>query len=377
MGIVIVGIDEAGYGPRLGPLAVGMSAWRVRNWTPSPESPVKAPNLWSLLRGAVCKAPSRSSDRIAIADSKALKLPNQWESVPELNASDGAAPTALRSSLAEGASVVEAKPARHPLLHLERGVLAGVRAMHGELPGDDDALLTRLGACWPAHDWYCCPPTPMPLACDAAQLRLAGNMLAAAMSRAGVELVGLSCVLVGEEQFNRIARAAGSKGDCVLAGVGVHLRAALAQWGGTAGSGLGGDSGDALWVVCDRLGGRASYAGVLRSSLEESADPSIDVVEESDRRSRYMLRTRNATAGVSFITEGEQSHLPIAMASMVAKLTRELAMARFNRFWCDRARRAGLTLRATAGYAQDGGRWLRDADCILTRQERECLVRLV
>jgi ribonuclease HII len=111
----------------------------------------------------------------------------------------------------------------------------------------------------------------------------------------------------------------------------------------------------------------------------------VTIVEESETRSRYTVEEGgpgggggvHRRAGVSFLVEGERAHLPVALASMIAKLVRELAMQRFNRSWCEIARaRANIELKPTAGYATDAGRWLQDAREVLTRAEREAVVRI-
>jgi hypothetical protein len=61
---------------------------------------------------------------------------------------------------------------------------------------------------------------------------------------------------------------------------------------------------------------------------------------------------------VSFDVGAEARHLPIALASMAAKTIRELGMERMNRFFTRRV--PGLA--PTAGYVQDGRRWLADLD---------------
>jgi hypothetical protein len=58
---------------------------------------------------------------------------------------------------------------------------------------------------------------------------------------------------------------------------------------------------------------------------------------------------------VSFQTRAEERHLPVALASMVAKYIREVRMVSFNRFWTDRI----PDLRPTAGYPQDAERFIR------------------
>ena len=51
MALIIAGIDEAGYGPTLGPLCVGMSAFAM----PDPQIPSPTPDLWKLLDAAICR----------------------------------------------------------------------------------------------------------------------------------------------------------------------------------------------------------------------------------------------------------------------------------------------------------------------------------
>ena len=50
------------------------------------------------------------------------------------------------------------------------------------------------------------------------------------------------------------------------------------------------------------------------------------------------------------------THLPVALASMTAKYLRELAMIRLNRFF----REALPEIKPTAGYVQDGRRFLQE-----------------
>ena len=63
----LVGVDEAGYGPNLGPLIISATAW----WTD--KEPAEC-DLYSQLRAAVVSKAIRAVDdpRIAIADSKKL-----------------------------------------------------------------------------------------------------------------------------------------------------------------------------------------------------------------------------------------------------------------------------------------------------------------
>jgi hypothetical protein len=351
MRALLAGIDEAGYGPMLGPLCVGMAVFRVPmidlQGTPA------VPDLWSLLDKAICREPGRSGatdahGRVAIADSKQLKLSNSVK-------------------------------ATHPLVHLERGVLAFVRALSGQLPANDLDLFRALGVLdamsdmFPAsHSCYGGDAIALPLSQTTGELSISTARVAAALAPADVELRALRCRAVAEPEFNRIMKDAGNKSAVTIATLTEHLRSfwALAQE----------EAADTkLGVVCDRLGGRSSYAPILEAALPGSR---ADIVEQTDDRSRYLLHITDARGqprriGVAFLTEGEKGHLPVALASMAAKLVRELSMMRFNRYWSARAAEAGLSeLKPTAGYVQDGRRWLADAKALLKSKDRDMIVRI-
>lgn len=145
MSVVICGIDEAGYGPLLGPLCVGLSVFRVDGWSSGDPSP----DLWERLGGAVCRTPTEARARggglIPINDSKKLKLANSVKT-------------------------------KHPLVHLERGVLTALGCM-GERPTTDGQLLLSLGAHLEDHPWYGGEERPIPLGSTRDQIAIATNLL--------------------------------------------------------------------------------------------------------------------------------------------------------------------------------------------------------
>lgn len=339
MSVVLAGIDEAGYGPTLGPLCVAMAAVRVRDWAIGQP----APNVWSLLSDATCTKPGDSRRRIPIADSKALKLSNDSRT-------------------------------RHPLTHLEHGVLAFLRAQDQAHIATDLDLIARLQCQPPPHEWYAGEGVTLPCGSTPDQIAISASRLAAAMEQAGVELLGIWVRCIGEEEFNGIIDRHGSKAEATAAGFGAHARRLVALWRELRASTTPSLS---LRLVCDQLGGRTQYRGLLTRELTD-----LEVLElaEGDARSRYALvdTPRDATtpidhhrAIVQFMPEAETHHLPVALASMSAKLVRELMMARFNRYWSARM----PELKPTAGYATDARRWLGDVARVLRPGERSTLVR--
>ncbi len=343
MSTVVVGIDEAGYGPLLGPLCVGMTAFRIEESTQV--------DLWELLGGAVCREPGRGGKvdalgRVAVGDSKELKLSNSSKTV-------------------------------HPLVHLERGVLAFLKSGQHEYNISNDADLYRALSCTLAdfedehrnrfhHACYGGEATTLPLAQHAGQLALAGALLRTHMARAKVTLLDVRAMAVGERDFNSLVRECNNKAETVIYAIGKHLRYVWESYVGSV---------ERCGVVCDRLGGRASYATILE---REIPGVSVQILEENDRRSRYVLSQGSKRMGIAFVTESEKVHLPVALASMTAKLVRELAMLRFNRYWNAACRDIrGCEIAPTAGYTTDARRFLAQiGEEVMGRADREALVRI-
>jgi len=317
------GIDEAGYGPMLGPLCVGNAVFHIDG------TPTERPCLWTLLHRAVTRGGRDRARRITIDDSKKLK-----------GARDGVA---------------------HPLMQLERGVLTMLASTDDDRTWlescTDLVLLDKLGVALPDEPWFAGDPIDVPLGTDARALRLDAKVLRNAMVSAGVQLTRLQVRALSVRHYNDRVQASGSK-----SWVNFETAASLidAAWADAS----------TLHLVMDRHGGRTSYQRELRTSWPETV---IDVRGESEDRSDYRLQRGDATMHLHVRAKADGDHLPVALASMAAKLVRELMMLRLNRFF------AGLMpdLAPTAGYVQDGRRWLQDVNPVLEARgfDRQTLVR--
>jgi len=315
--VIYAGIDEAGYGPLLGPLCVGTSAFRLGASAPSTASPVP-PDLWKLLSPGVCRKPKDARRRVAVADSKKLK-----------------------------------SAGKQPLIHLERGVLA---FLGGEIPALDAALFARLGVSASgsrATPWHA-DALPLPVAISAGEAAIARNLVTAALARAEASVAELRVAALDPPAFNALYDALGNKASINLSLVHEALRAIDLARGE-----------EDAFVAVDRQGGRADYRDGLAEHLADGRR--VEVVEETDERSTYAIRAGGAEGGVlvvSFEVEAEERHLPVALASMAAKYTRELSMRRLNGFFAQRL----SDLAPTAGYVEDGRRFLREVKPILLRE---------
>ncbi|MHB1033098.1 MAG: hypothetical protein ACYC35_02380 [Pirellulales bacterium] len=303
----LVGVDEAGYGPNLGPLVISASVWQV------PDAARDA-DLYGRL-GRVISSDTRrpaakkgSSGSLAIADSKALYKAGQG------------------------------------LAALERGVLAA-SAVLGATPGDWlglwDALAPQAGPRRQSPPWHVDFVQPVPVAADVADLALAVPLLASGLAEAGVRLVQLRSTALFPRRFNELTEACGNKGE-VLSRTTLRLVAEV----------VAPLAGEPVLVVCDKHGGRNRYGAILQEAFP---DQFVEVRQEAAVQSVYRFGPAERRVEIRFRVGGEE-FLPAALASMASKYLRELAMLAFNDFW----RRQVPGLRATAGYPQDARRFKQE-----------------
>lgn len=303
--VYLGGVDEAGYGPLLGPLVVGYALF---------EAPRPDLDLWSALAPGVARAGAGARGEVLVDDSKRVfrgrgtrrRLERSVSAFARLAGAGGAAePPRLADWLARPPA--PAKP--------------------------------RLRAA----AWYRDLAGPLCPAVDPSQAVLDAARLRCDLERQRCALAAFGARWVPETEFNASIRRLGSKSAVLFEVTTEVLRHLLER-----------SAGAPLRVELDRQGGRVRYGPMLAQALQPE---SMQVLGENPRASAYALRLRGRLVQLHFATDADRSSFPVALASLAAKLARERLMDVWNDWFAARA--AGV--RPTRGYASDARRWLAEA----------------
>ena len=314
---LVVGIDEAGYGPLLGPMVVASCQF---------ECGAADIDLWELLAERVARHTRGSGDRLTVADSKELFS------------------------------------GRKPLSRLERNLMPFL--MLGPAAQGFEGFLARLGCAQErmlsSYPWYRARQMSLPVEAPDDGLTEKAARLRDVLNRQGVTWGGFRAEVVTAGELNREVTQSDSKAAVLLRRIGLLLHY---LWSDNK-------TRQECNVICDRIGGRKRYGDILTWLF-----PMVRIrrVAEDARASRYVLWLGEREHTVSFVCKADRDYLPVALASMCAKYVRELFMRLFNGYWT--ARKPGL--RPTAGYVTDARRFLSEIDDVRIRDRipAEILVR--
>jgi ribonuclease HII len=298
---VLVGIDEAGYGPLLGPLVVSSAAFEI------PDELLKA-DMWRLLADSVGRKRLRLGGRLLINDSK----------------------------LAYNKSI--------GITHLQRTVLAVLKCL-GQNPRTIGELLAilcpdcleRLGG----YAWYqrldLCR-----LKADEAAVAIASEVFGRNLAKHRIRPLWLKSCCLDVAHYNRMVQNVKNKSNVLFTAAMFLIQHAFENL-----------RGPMLQILVDRQGGRTNYTAGLRRMFPELE---LQVLREDSSDSSYELRDKDKMMRLHFVVGADERFLPVALASMVCKYVRELLNEQMNNYFLS----FNPALRPTAGYWKDGLRFVED-----------------
>ncbi|MHC4725856.1 MAG: hypothetical protein ACYS17_01375 [Planctomycetota bacterium] len=298
---VLVGIDEAGFGPLLGPLVISSSTFSL------PHNLLKD-DLWQILRNSIGNRRKRLAGRMLITDSKKAY------------------------SRAMG------------IKHLERTVLGCLKCL-GKEPGTLVELMELLCPdCYErlsAYPWYRDAGNHC-LSGDAADKGIVSTVLADDMASNGIELLDMKSYCLDVGYYNEMVASVKNKANVLFSATSQLIQCALDKF-----------EGDDLQIVVDRQGGRIHYRKNLQRMF---GDMELKILRESPSDSSYEMRAGGKSMRLHFAVGADQRFMPVSLASMVSKYLRELLVHNMNRYFVG----FHSDLRPTAGYWKDGLRFIED-----------------
>ncbi len=349
-----IGIDEAGYGPILGPFV--MTAVAIGR-----SGTLRAKEPWKLLE----KVTDRARGRKKSADSE------QWFVV-----ADSKQVYHGSNRLAE--LEFHTLPVLWPWLGSDRRFSTLLERLSVSGLPQDMALVCYRAA------------LPLPMCHEVDEIVHRAEVWRERLNRAGLVFDAPRIFVLLPPTINALITRYGTK--AVLPWLG--WRELLSAWNANMARHA---LAETCEVWCDRLGGRQYYAGLLCEALtgwqlqhylempwqcryvftaevETLADGSPRAVSQKGRRPcrrgrEQPIPNRCSDAGTSaafgerqwtvvVTPEAETRSFAVALASMISKYIREVFMRHFNSYWQEQV----PGLRPTAGYPSDGERFLREIE---------------
>ena len=340
---LVLGIDEAGYGPNMGPFVVVATAWRVpQDLAVEQMHELLLPEIQPLSLHS--KNHAKKGAHVPLGDSKKIYTGKfGWESLcygahfllesVERSQKDTLRNHDLNTGKTKGACSIEDSGA--------------------QLYPQDWARVKKVP--WLSSLWL---ERPVDLDLTDSLCTIAQEARESARSKLrtlGIELVAAQGRLIDEVEWNRLVKQFQNKSS-VLSELTLGLARYLANETVQA--------NEPIEIYCDKHGGRNRYQALLMNAFEGQW---FDTHAETSRLSRYSTVWADHPLMIQFRVEGD-SLVPSAAASILAKWTRELAMKALNEFWINQATRLGGPVpKPTAGYYVDAMRFAADIEELAAR----------
>ena len=309
---LIIGVDEAGYGPNLGPLAVCATAWRI-------PSGLNSDNLTKIIPQITAERPGK--DEIQIADSKVMYKP-------------GSGIETLENTVQ---------------------VMSRVSGFHLELASDWHSWIARFDPQWTNQTvevpWFH-GDRELPVTSNPDVINDLSDSITASLAQCGIELIDIEMNLIPAKRFNELLKVNNGKGELLSNASAALVKSLLNR--------ISIDAEEPVLVHFDKHGGRNQYLPLL---MQTFPDVFIQIIREGREMSEYRwgdgAGLGEGNIQCRFVAKGDR-FLPAALASNFAKYARELAMMSFNTFW----RQKVADLKPTAGYPVDAKRFKQEIETV-------------
>ena len=300
---VLVGIDEAGFGPILGPLVVSSSSFLL------PDHLLTS-DLWQILKRSVVKKLSTRSGlgRLLITDSK------------------------------------KAYSKSRGIKHLQRTVLSTFGCLDKKTATLAELIellcpdcLVRLNE----YPWYK-DALSREILVDNADKTIASAVLADDLNSNGIKLRKLKSICFDVGYYNKMMSSVRNKANVLFFATSQLIKNAFDDC-----------PGNNVQIIVDRQGGRVHYREHLQRMF---SDMELSIIREAPQESIYQMQANGRIMRVHFVVDADENCLPVSLASMVSKYLRELLVNNINRYFLTFC----SDIKPTAGYWKDGLRFIED-----------------
>ena len=353
----LIAIDEAGYGPKLGPLVVAATLWRRDDAALDAAMQDRSidaadPDAFIPIAGPVCV----QSTAIRVDDSKQIFR-------SRASGKSG-------GSLAMLQRIVSVS--HHACGRTEPDLACRIATL---IPDDfariaDVPWLASLTDSRRIRSIVESAWTPRS-ECDEA---------IAHWSRSPWQLIDVAARMIDAGCFNQFCGAAsGANKSDLLGETSIALAANLLRTLDDRQPPVRSPTNEPVQIYFDRHGGRRYYAAPLQPHFGKTP---VQVISESARQSVYETRWSGRTVRMHFSVKGDR-FIPVALSSLHAKYLREVAMASLNDYFRERCQavaskgdQCDSSFVPTAGYPTDADRFLNEIAAAI-RAERISLGDLV